>query len=64
MLTGSKEQNYQALFGVQTGIVRMRRANRHQDARYYGFKFTVLGKSTEDFFCASPEGIFLIKAEL
>lgn len=63
MLTGSKEQNYQTLFGGQTGI-DMRRANRHKDALYYGFKFIVLGKSTEHFFCASSEGVLLFKAEL
>lgn len=51
MLTVQKEQNYQALFRGQTGIV-MSMANRH--ALYYGFKFIVLGKSTEHF-CASSE---------
>lgn len=64
MLTGSKEQNYLSLFQGRTGIVMMRRTNRYQDVLYYGFKFIVLGKSREDFFCASSEGAFLFKAEL
>lgn len=42
----------------------MTQTNRHQDALYYGLKFIVLGKSTQDFLHASSEADLLFKAEL
>lgn len=41
----------------------MTRTNIHQDLHYYGLKFIVLDKSTQDFFCASSE-VVLFKADL
>lgn len=61
MLPGSKEQNY--LLRPNRGLVMMTRPNRHPNVPYYGLKFIALGKSTQDFFCASSE-VVLFKAEL